>query len=322
MMLKSIRRLYLTLHEDTPSSPNAFSPSTDDGDRVLDDAKSYPRCSIEDHNNSEPVPDLPLDEPPTSARPATPTHSTNMMPALSSALVQVYPRPLTSSASPYPLTSAQSPSYQPTRRSSYHVAPGTPYQVAPGSSYQVAPGSTYRGSTYQVARGSPNRVVPGSPYQVPPGSSYQVAPGPPHPDLTSGPSQTGPAFLGPYQLDPFPRSPHQLDPFPRGPHQLGLTTRPFSDSPLPYVPEEPSINSAGADKPISTPSPATSTHNVDENCGNLGPAATISHLQRPSIPPKMSIPETPPAPSLPTPPRIPAHPCKFPRTQARRTLKS
>ena len=294
MMLKSIRRLYITLHEDTPSSPNAFSSSTDDGDRVLDDAGSYPRCSIEDHSHSEPVPDLPLDEPPTSARPATPPRS-NMMPALSSALVQVSSRPPTFSASPYPLTSAQSPSYQLARRSSYHVAPRTPYQVAPGSSYQVAPGSTY-----EVARGSPYQVAPGSPYQVAPGSSYQVAPSLPHPDPNSGPSQTGPAFLSPYQLVPVPR----------GPHQSGLIPMPFSDSPLPVVPEpprahtqEPPVNAVGADRLISTPSPATSesTHNIDENRGNLGPAATISHLQRPSIPPKMSIPETPPALSLPTP---------------------
>ena len=337
MMLKSIRRLYLTLHADTPSSPNAFSPSTDDGDRVLDDAKSYPRCSIEDHSNSEPVPDLPLDESPTSASPVTPPLSTNMMPALSSALVQVstyggstYQVAPGSTyqvapGSPYRGTYQVAPSST-YRDSTYQVAPGSTYQVprglpyrgthqvAPGSSYQVAPGSTYRGSTYQVApgstyqmprgstyqipRGLPYQVVPGSPYQVPPDLSYQVAPGPLHPDPTSGPSQTGPAFLGPYQLDPVPR----------GPHQLGLITKPFSDSPLPLVPEparahtqELPINSAGADKPILTPSPATSTHNIDENRSNLGPAATISHLQRPSIPPKMSIPETPPAPSLPTP---------------------
>ena len=60
VMLKSIRRLYITLHDKTISSPTAFSLITDDGDRVLNDASSYPKCRIDEHHHSIPVLDLEL----------------------------------------------------------------------------------------------------------------------------------------------------------------------------------------------------------------------------------------------------------------------
>ena len=58
VMLKSIRRLYITLHDKTISSPTAFSLITDDGDRVLNDASSYPKCRIDEHHHSIPVLEL------------------------------------------------------------------------------------------------------------------------------------------------------------------------------------------------------------------------------------------------------------------------
>jgi hypothetical protein len=59
MTLKSIRRLYMALHEDT-FSPVAFSSITDDGDPVLDHATSYLKCTIDQHHHCQTVSNLRL----------------------------------------------------------------------------------------------------------------------------------------------------------------------------------------------------------------------------------------------------------------------
>ena len=64
MILKSIRRPYISLHENTTCAPVAFSMTTNDEDRVLADARSYPMCMIERHHPSTRIPELQLDEPP------------------------------------------------------------------------------------------------------------------------------------------------------------------------------------------------------------------------------------------------------------------
>lgn len=61
MMLKSILRLYITLHKGTNSSPMVFSTTTEDGNRDLDNAMSYPRCQVVGHHPSLPVPELQID---------------------------------------------------------------------------------------------------------------------------------------------------------------------------------------------------------------------------------------------------------------------
>ena len=66
-MLKSIRRLYITLHEGTNSSPTAFDNTTEDGNQALDDARSYPRCKVDEHHPSLPIPGLQVESPGTSA---------------------------------------------------------------------------------------------------------------------------------------------------------------------------------------------------------------------------------------------------------------
>ena len=86
MILKSIRRLYITLHKKTSSAPTAFSTTTDDGDRVLDDASSYPRCIIDGHSHSTPVPELQLDGQPINALHVA-ASSIDMIPALSPAAI-------------------------------------------------------------------------------------------------------------------------------------------------------------------------------------------------------------------------------------------
>ncbi|KAI0298944.1 hypothetical protein BC826DRAFT_90024 [Russula brevipes] len=50
MTLKNIRKLYIALHEGTNASPTAFSTATEDGDPVLDLARSYPKCTIGEMN--------------------------------------------------------------------------------------------------------------------------------------------------------------------------------------------------------------------------------------------------------------------------------
>lgn len=100
MILKSIRRLYIALHEDTPSSPTAFSPSTDDEDRILDDAMSFPRCELYEHEYSLPVPELQLGELPRNTR-TNFASSIDMLPAMSPALI---PGPLPP-YTPYPSVS-------------------------------------------------------------------------------------------------------------------------------------------------------------------------------------------------------------------------
>jgi hypothetical protein len=64
MTLKNIRKLYIALHESSSTPPTALYSVTDDRDPVLDNFRSYPRCKIDSHRPSLPVPDLEFDEPP------------------------------------------------------------------------------------------------------------------------------------------------------------------------------------------------------------------------------------------------------------------
>ena len=149
MMLKSIRRLYITLHEKTSSAPTAFSTTTDDRDRVLDDARSYPRCRIDGIRHSTPVPELQFNGSPglpmRNAHHVT-THSMDMIPALPPAFPPGLPPnfllpsyPLASAFQTPPFRTGPNPSY-PVPPTPYHpVAPGTPYTVPPNPYYPVTP---------------------------------------------------------------------------------------------------------------------------------------------------------------------------------------
>ena len=48
-ILRSIRHLYIPLHQGTDAAPTAFSPSTDSLDRILSLPSSYPLCNIPSH---------------------------------------------------------------------------------------------------------------------------------------------------------------------------------------------------------------------------------------------------------------------------------
>ncbi|KAH9021516.1 hypothetical protein EDB85DRAFT_2278440 [Lactarius pseudohatsudake] len=48
-ILRWIRNVYMSLHQDTNSAPTQFSASTDDWDDILEDLSSYPVCNVAGH---------------------------------------------------------------------------------------------------------------------------------------------------------------------------------------------------------------------------------------------------------------------------------
>ena len=50
-ILRQIRNVFLALHQGTNSAPTQFSASTSDGDAILFDPFSYPRCRVPDHQS-------------------------------------------------------------------------------------------------------------------------------------------------------------------------------------------------------------------------------------------------------------------------------
>jgi hypothetical protein len=132
LMLKCIRRLYISLHEKTSSSPTAFSTTTKDGNQVLNDAGSYPRCRLDEHRHSLPVPELQLDA--RSAIQAT-TSSTDVISALHPTFVPVLPPTFTT---PLPFGFPSSPSVAVVSNPFRSVAPG-PFIPEPYSDSATPP---------------------------------------------------------------------------------------------------------------------------------------------------------------------------------------
>jgi hypothetical protein len=93
-MLRNIRKLYIALHD---TSPTAFN-TTDDWEQVLDNSRFYPKCTEYDHHSSSsfPFPDLQFNAPPTQSGAPTPSG------------VQ-FPEPY----SPHPIPSPSSPDQPP-----------------------------------------------------------------------------------------------------------------------------------------------------------------------------------------------------------------
>lgn len=125
-ILKSIRRVFIVLHKNTDASPTTFSSSTDDMDPVLDDALSYPKCTLTEHRPSLPVPEIQLDEHPSHTTENAPNaligatesilSSAHIDPVLSSSV----PRP----TPPHPSTSATLTLHSiPTHASTPHFDP-------------------------------------------------------------------------------------------------------------------------------------------------------------------------------------------------------
>jgi hypothetical protein len=268
-MLKSVRRLYITLHEKTSSAPTAFSTTTDDRDRVLDDARSYPRCRIDGLRHSTPAPELQLNGLPGHPRNAHhfTAHSIDMTPALSSSVLfsglpQTFPSP------PYPLSSAAltppfrtglNPSH-PFLPSPYHpVAPGTPPTVPPNPYYPVTPGPFNPSLPWPYNYSAP---------PPPPGISPPVS----IPQMASR-GQDIPAATG--QVD------SKQDRHVRFAPPASTSTSSTSASPAP--PDN-------ATTPTSNPVPAGSTPSVDGSHGTpITPTAPVPSQMTPvmSLPPSL-----------------------------------
>jgi hypothetical protein len=73
-ILRGIRHLYITLHQNTDAAPTAFSPSTYHHDFILFDPSSYPLCDIADHL-TKPSKIRDSSQSPTATSPALPVHA-------------------------------------------------------------------------------------------------------------------------------------------------------------------------------------------------------------------------------------------------------
>jgi hypothetical protein len=168
--LKNVRKLYLALHDsaDTP-----FYTTTDDRDPILDNPKSYPMCTIDDHRPS-PVADLEFDEPaPDSASapptpivgPSMPTSTFSYPPGLPPTSI-----PPSHSSSPPALcpTSAASSQYSPPLLNPHsHLAaphhPGAPIPFpVPQVTYSQAPNVPRGGNVHLPPPPLPPRHRPAS----------------------------------------------------------------------------------------------------------------------------------------------------------------
>ena len=336
MILKSIRRLYITLHEDTPSSPTAFSFATDDEDRVLDDARSFPRCEMYEHEHSEPVPELQLGELPRNTNIASSIH---MIPRMSPTLIPV----------PFPaFTSHPHPSVSRSRRtsavsSSFHAGIPTPYDVrlTPPQSRRS---HSFGGSSYYPHTSGPYYPPTPAPYYPPtpapyhppsPGLHYYPVTPSPYSSATPAPySHSAP--IAPLGVSPFVPIPQmtssrarrrrrrrrrrqdvhtvmtetdsQQDQDSNAPHSPSVSPHRSSPpashahhvpEPGPHAWELPDVSSPIIHMPISTRARRITTSYIDMSHAIPGPT-TPNRFER-SSPPAMIIPETLPAPSLPTP---------------------
>ena len=118
--LKNIRKLYITLHQSSGTPPTAFYTTTDDQDAILDNPKSYPMCTNDDHPPSDKIPELQFDEPTPDAGDGLPTpNMTPMTPMLSPTCP--YP-PIRPPAFPTPTTFSPSTPY-PTLSTPSHYGP-------------------------------------------------------------------------------------------------------------------------------------------------------------------------------------------------------
>jgi hypothetical protein len=125
MMLKSTRRLYITLHENTSSSPTAFSTTTDDLNGVLGYASSYPRCI---NHPSRRVSELKLDELPRNT--ATAPRDTASLVEVISAFIPV-PPPRLSTPPSRVIPSDQTPPFSTVRSPPHPFIPSPNVPIAP-----------------------------------------------------------------------------------------------------------------------------------------------------------------------------------------------
>ena len=231
IMLKVIRKLYITLHEKTDSFPTAFSTTTDDRDRVLDDARSYPRCTIDEHSPFTPVPELQLDaELPRNRTHATASSMDIMIPPLSPSLVPRTP----------PADATSLPSVVSAHYNSVHSRPSHTSSVHHSV---VSRRQSYISSMYDPVTPDLYTYVPGLYSST--AHSYPLIPRPSSPP---GPVP-GPYFPGPYPPVPRSYSPGPYPPVPRSYSPPGIY------SPVPRLSSPPGIYSPVPRRSYSSPGP-------------------------------------------------------------------
>ena len=294
LMLKNIRRLYIALHEGTPSSPTAFSHSTNDEDCVLDDARSFPRCEMHEHEHSLPVPELQLGELPTSSLQNI-ASSIDMIPAMSPTLIPV---PLPAFPPHPPVSRSRRPS----------AISGSPYSFG-GSSYHPSPPGPY----YPPSPASYHPPTPGPYYPVIPGSySYSAHPAPPgvspfvpSPQMASSRTRRRrgePATTA--KADSQRDSNVSRSPAPSSYRSSSPASVHHVPEPAPLAWEQPDVITPVIHVPVSTRPLHITTQYIDARHGIPVPIRVAANrLERPSSPPTTIIPETRPAsvPPLPTP---------------------
>jgi hypothetical protein len=250
LTLKSIRRLYTTLHEETISAPTAFSTTTDDRNRVLDDATSYPKCRINEHRHSTPIPELKLDGITRDTR------SMDMIPAF-----VARPPTLSTPPYPYPRTSAAT---TPPFGSLPHPAPSGPHhRVVQGPPFPV-PQPHYPGPySHSAAPPSPSLS------QMAPRSQSVFAamdgrdPSPSHP-ASLGPHDSvvpGPPFLVPQLYYPQ-ATPGPFDRGVPGPYSHSAAPPPPGISQLNHRDQYVSVAMGGIGPNPSHPAPPNPYHQV------------------------------------------------------------
>ncbi|KAI0267248.1 hypothetical protein BGY98DRAFT_1025380 [Russula aff. rugulosa BPL654] len=303
MMLKSTRRLYITLHIGAISSPGIFFLSTDDEDPFLDNPESFPKCELSEHEHPDGVPELELGERQRNGNgPQNLDNSMAMTPAMSRPSIPVPP----ATAPIHPSDS---------RRTPYYVPPSLPADW----SYSVPPPPDL---SYSFG-GSPHYPSPGP--AAPPGG---FSPFVPIPQMDSSHThhrrhrQDVPATMAETDSQRdyhVPHSPPASTYTPPSPSELTYTP-PSPASPVHRVPspvpptwQQPDVISPIIPIPTSTQAPqriTTSYVDVPVSHDISGPTTT-NRLEWPSSPSAAIIPETLPAPptviipeTLPAPPMV------------------
>ena len=288
MMLKSTRRLYITLHIGAISSPGIFFLSTDDEDPFLDNPESFPKCELSEHEHPDGVPELELGERQRNGNgPQNLDNSMAMTPAMSRPSIPVPP----ATAPIHPSDSRRTPYYVPPSLPadwSYSVPPppdlsysfgGSPHYPSPGPAAPPGGFSPFVPISQMDSSHTHHRRhrqdVPATMAETDSQQDYHVPNSPPASTYTP-PSPSELTYTPPSPASPVHRVP----------------------SPVPPTWQQPDVISPIIPIPASTQAPqriTTSYVDVPVSHDISGPTTT-NRLEWPSSPSAAIIPETLPAP--------------------------
>jgi hypothetical protein len=106
--LKNIRKLYIGLHKGTTGAPTSFSAATDDSNPVLDYARSYCRCNVDEHRSLHLIPELEIEEPAPEVGPGPVVSATGTNPTSPQGALPP-PRNFPTPTPPHPRSPTQAP---------------------------------------------------------------------------------------------------------------------------------------------------------------------------------------------------------------------